>query len=69
MGHGGGLIVELQRWKTVPSAIFYKVDYQPGEWLTSGRRSALVLTWQPKVETWTKFATNFPMPSTPFPVA
>ena len=31
VGHVGGSIVGLRRWKTVPSAIFYKVDYQPVE--------------------------------------
>ena len=29
--HMGGSIVGLRRWKTVPPAIFYKVDYQPLE--------------------------------------
>ena len=27
----GGSIVGLRRWKTVPPATFYKVDYQPLE--------------------------------------
>ena len=31
MGQVGGSIVGLWRWKTVPSAVFYKVDYQPVE--------------------------------------
>ena len=31
VGHVGGSIVGLWRWKTVPSAVFYKVDYQPVE--------------------------------------
>ena len=29
VGHVGGSIVGLRRWKTVPPAVFYKVDYQP----------------------------------------
>ena len=31
MDHMGGSIVGLRRWKTVPPATFYKVDYQPLE--------------------------------------
>ena len=27
--HMGGSIVGLRRWKTVPPATFFKVDYQP----------------------------------------
>ena len=29
--HVGGSIAGLRRWKTVPSTVFYKVDYQPVE--------------------------------------
>ena len=29
VGHVGGSIIGLRRWKTVPPAVFYKVDYQP----------------------------------------
>ena len=35
----GGSIVGLRRWKTVPPATFYKVDYQPLEGETFSMRS------------------------------